>query len=142
MENLAEPIIVIHAMRRQIEQGIPVKEGLLRFCRSHHLNICKDLFTLLTLIDQSRDLSEFYSRQKTQYRRSLLDLFARGIHGESIYQQVLTLEAELTEICYDDINRHVAQLPVKMLIPLLFLIFPAYFVLLLGPIVQNFFHSF
>lgn len=75
------------------------------------------------------------------YRRSLLQILERGLRGEAVYSVLLQLETELVEACQEEISNKVARLPFILLIPLLLFQFPAFLMLLFGPLLQNFFHS-
>ena len=77
-------------------------------------------------------------RFETIYRRSLFDLLADGMLGNPILPRLRELRLEIESQLELDMKAHVESLPLKMLVPLLLVMFPAFLILLLGPITQNF----
>lgn len=71
------------------------------------------------------------------YRQTLFQILKQGLNGSAIHAHLIDLETELSQACQDDIERHIRKLPVVMLVPLLFLQFPAFLLLLLGPWMQE-----
>lgn len=71
------------------------------------------------------------------YRQSLLQVLAQGLRGASIHSTLLDLETEWEKAVHDDIERHLQRLPVIVLMPLVFLQFPAFLTLLLGPLLAD-----
>ncbi|MEN0059151.1 MAG: hypothetical protein AAGB31_09985, partial [Bdellovibrio sp.] len=51
------------------------------------------------------------------------------------------LEEEIIEACREEMAERLAQLPFILLVPLLLFQFPAFLLLLFGPLLNNFFHS-
>lgn len=72
------------------------------------------------------------------YRQSLFSLLFVGVQGNSILPQLRELRSEIEAQLELDMKAHIESLPLKMLIPLLLGMFPAFLILLLGPITQNF----
>lgn len=79
---------------------------------------------------------------RSSYRREILHLVAQGVAGEPIHARLLELEEEIKRACDDEIERFVALLPVRALLPLLLIQFPAFLLLLFGPIIEEFTRSF
>ncbi len=69
----------------------------------------------------------------TIYQRVLFDLIQKGIDGVSIYENIIELNDQMLSICDEDIEKHVALLPLKLQIPLLGLLFPAILMILIVP---------
>lgn len=67
------------------------------------------------------------------HRRILLGLLERGLRGEAISSALKDFESEVVQACRSDMDRHLALLPFKMMIPLMLLIFPSLMLLLFGP---------
>lgn len=66
----------------------------------------------------------------------LIDLIQRGMGGGPIYDSLKALEAEFVQLCDEDIQKHIARLPLLLQIPLLGLLFPAILILLIIPAVR------
>lgn len=69
--------------------------------------------------------------------RKLLALVERSLRGESILPILREFEAELLELLYAESEEHAAKLPIYQTLPLLLLIFPAFMILVLGPVVTD-----
>ena len=50
------------------------------------------------------------------------------------------LEKEIMEVCKEDLEKHLEKLPYICLIPLMLFQFPAFLLLLIGPLVLNLLH--
>jgi hypothetical protein len=77
-------------------------------------------------------------KELSRYREQLFQLLESGKKGEPILKEWRSLRLELENQIETDLKAHVESLPFKMLIPLLLLLFPAFLVLLFGPIMQMF----
>lgn len=141
MDHIAPPLQLIAYVKRSIEVGSSVRTGVLHFVRSNRTHFAKDVSKWLAHLDQGIETSTVLLAQKSQHRRSLLELLERGLRGESIYVYLCQLELETIEACQDEISRKLAKLPFLLLAPLLLLQFPAFLLLLFGPLLDNFFHS-
>lgn len=142
MDHIAPPLQLIAHVKRSIETGHSVRGGLLGFVREERSSFAKDVSKWLANLDQGLPTTVILSSQRSQYRRALLELLERGMRGESIYVYLCQLEQETIEACQDEINRKLAKLPFMLLCPLLLMQFPAFLMLLFGPLLDNFFHSF
>jgi hypothetical protein len=141
MEYIAPPLQLIAHVKRSIETGQSARNGVLNYVRTERSKFAKDVSKWLGHLDQGLPTASLLCRQRSQYRRSLLELLERGFRGESIYVYLCQLEQETIEACQDEINRKLAKLPFLLLGPLLLLQFPAFLMLLFGPLLDNFFHS-
>jgi hypothetical protein len=135
MESLAPPLANLLHVRWEMENGVSFREAFRRCLRiADHDDFSNFLreWSVQKAHDQStRQLS---SRLLSPYRRALIDLFERGWDGEPVLEPLQELETEIHNACIDELDRFVATLPFRALIPLLFLQLPAYLLLLLGPI--------
>jgi hypothetical protein len=75
---------------------------------------------------------------RTVYRSSLLLILMDGLRGSSVLVRLRELRIEIESQLELDMKAHVESLPLKMLVPLLLFMFPAFLILLLGPITRNF----
>ncbi|MBS1968977.1 MAG: hypothetical protein JSU04_01650 [Bdellovibrionales bacterium] len=142
MDHIAPPLQLIAHVKRSIETGHSTRTGVLSYVRAERSSFAKDVSKWLGHLDQGLPVGYLLVRHQSQYRRSLLELLERGMRGESIYVYLCQLEQETIEACQDEINRKLAKLPFLLLAPLLLLQFPAFLMLLFGPLLDNFFHSF
>ena len=74
---------------------------------------------------------------KSIYQKAIWDLLMLSQQGVSLIVPVRELELELRFVCEEQLEQHLATLPYKLMIPLLFLQFPALMVILLGPLLAQ-----
>lgn len=141
MDYIAPPLQLIAHVKRGIEAGNSVRSGIQAYLRSDRSDFAIVTAQWLSLRDQGIEASRIFQSQKSQYRRSLLELLERGLCGEGIYVYLCQLEVETMEACQDEISRKLSKLPFLLMGPLLLLQFPAFLLLLFGPLLDNFFHS-
>lgn len=141
MEGLAPPLELLICVKRAVETGQSVKQGIVIYLKKGRGEFPAVVAHWLALLQQGKETRECMQSIKSLHRRTLLQILERGLAGESIYNVLARLEEELLEACHDEINTKLAQLPLIILVPLLLFQFPAFLLLLFGPLVQNFFHS-
>lgn len=141
MEHVAPSLQLILHVKRAIEIGGSVRSGVLNFIAIERSDFAKDVSKWISFLDQGLEIESLLQKQRSQFRRSLLELLARGLRGESIYLYLCQLEQETIEACQDEIGRKLTKLPFMLLAPLLLMQFPAFLLLLFGPLLENFFHS-
>ncbi len=142
MENIAPPLALLLCVKRAIEKGQPVKSGLFQYIRRYEGEFPELIVKWLGLLQQGQDANALLMSQPSLHRRVLLQLMQRGLQGEAVFVALSQLEVEIIEACHDELGTKLARLPFIMLIPLLLFQFPAFLMLLFGPLLQNFFHSF
>lgn len=142
MEGLAPPLELLFCVKYSIEQGRSVKAGVLVYTQKANDEFASFVTRWLSCLYQGGDPVEVTSEIRSLHRRVLLQLLERGLRGESIYGPLCLLEEELVEACHEEIAQKVAKLPFYLMIPLLLFQFPAFLILLFGPLLQNFFTSF
>ena len=78
---------------------------------------------------------------ETIFRQSLFTILLSGLSGHAILPALRELRTDIEGQLELDMKAHVEGLPLKMLVPLLMFMFPAFLILLLGPITQKFMES-
>jgi hypothetical protein len=141
MEGLAPPLALLLAVKRTLEKGHPTKQGIHLYLKRHQGEFVAVVTLWLALIQQGKETQGLISGISSQHRQVLLQVLERGLRGEAIYNVVLTLEEEILEACHEELTNKLARLPFILLIPLLLFQFPAFLLILFGPLLQNFFHS-
>ncbi|OQW51866.1 MAG: hypothetical protein A4S09_09360 [Proteobacteria bacterium SG_bin7] len=68
------------------------------------------------------------------YRRIFLELLSAGFSGAPIYQNLLEIEIEVISACEIELEQKLRKLPFHSMLPVLFLMFPAFLIILLGPV--------
>lgn len=141
MEGVAPPLALLLCVKRILEKGQPVKQGVLYYLKRHDGEFAIEVSRWMALLQQGKDTQGVINSLSSQYRQVLLQLLERGMRGESVYSAIQGLEEELIEACEEEITNKLARLPFLLLVPLLLFQFPAFLMLLFGPLLQNFFHS-
>lgn len=141
MEGVAPPIVLLMSVKRSIEKGESVKQGILNYVRKESGDFPHLVTQWLSILQQGQDSRACLQACPSIYRRSLLQILERGLKGEPIYNLLNQMEEEIILACNEEISSRIARLPLLMLIPLLLFQFPAFLALLFGPLLKNFFHS-
>lgn len=148
MENISPTLLLLLSVRGALESGFSVRTGILNFLKlseeikkSPTHKIYSDSFMdfvslWLLLIDQGQDFSFLY-KDIHPCKRTLLHLLEKGLKGMPVLNLLNELEMEITKSCEDEINEHIQKIPILLLLPVLFLMFPAYLILLLGPVIES-----
>ena len=134
MEDLSPTLVLIWDVLRAIEGGYSVMHGLLIF-KSRRLvqHLSDEITKVMQNMPQQPDFRNCSGI--TLQQRHLLELIQLGNRGESVYETLKSLETELILSCEDEISRHLALLPFKMMLPLLGLIMPALMIVLIAPLI-------
>jgi hypothetical protein len=139
MEGLAPPLELLLRSREALDRGLSVKAGIKIFVEKSKSDFSIEVAQWFQLLESGRDGMLFLERIPSPYRRQLLEILERGLQREPIAHLLNQFEGELIEACEDEIQKTLAYLPYKMMIPLLIFMLPAFFLLLVGPVVSQFF---
>jgi tight adherence protein C len=130
-----------------VEAGVGFSGSLQMAARRMHGPLGEEL--RLTLQEQDMGLSteealsNLLERADTPAMRTFVRAIIQGESlGVSIGKIMRDLATEMRKRRRQKAEERAAKAPTKMLFPLAFLIFPALFVVLLGPAVMAIFHSF
>lgn len=141
MEGIAPPLELLMCVKRAIESGQSVKSGVLRYVQRSDGDFSAVVTRWLGHLQQGLEPQACLDQISSSHRKMLLQVLERGMRGETIYPVLVQLEEEIIEACQEEISTKIAQLPIIMLVPLLLFQFPAFLLLLFGPLLQNFFPS-
>ena len=133
MVALAPPLRALLQIQLKLQSGISLREALHEYsAENQDCLMAKDLEDWLFQISagQKPDLKPF----ELPYRKLLIEVLARGMEGEPILKSLETLEEDMIEACRVDMENQLQKLPLKTMIPLLFLQLPAFLILVFGPL--------
>jgi hypothetical protein len=142
MEGLAPPLKLVLVLRNGIESGDSIRISVQKYLLSEDDDFARLVATWLARRDHGQSLGNALHELKSPFRQSAMLLLECGLKGESIYQQVLQLEEEILEASTSELDTFISVLPIKMLIPLLLLQFPAFLLVLFGPLLEQLLKSF
>jgi hypothetical protein len=139
MEGLAPPLKCLIEMQAALQNGEAVQKGVFRYLQSASLTeeFAMQLRRFLFAWEQGQDWRAVIAQVRSSQRRILLEIIANGLAGQPILQHLEELKSEIVEACDSDIRRHLELLPILLLAPLLLLQFPAFLLLLFGPLVSR-----
>lgn len=132
MDGVNPCLALISEVRRAQEGGESVRVGLRRYAGGRDL-FAQQCGRWLLLFEKGGDPSIVMREIRSPYRRILFGLLERGLRGEPISAALRDVEADIIQACRLEMDRHLALLPFRLMIPLLLLIFPALMLLLFGP---------
>ncbi|MBC6415004.1 MAG: hypothetical protein GDA46_01235 [Bdellovibrionales bacterium] len=138
MVSLAPPLKAVLEIRLLIESGNSVSQSIQMYSQS------KDLFAKeigVWLFSKSTGREYQNKIFNTFYRKKLLEILTYGLKGEPILSALSDLEKDLVFMCHENLEQHIQKLPFICLIPLLLFQFPAFFMLLVGPLLLNLLNS-
>lgn len=141
MDNINPGLALLLTVRRSLERGLSVKDGILNYLKTNSDSFGQDVTTWYGLWQQNLSTAEYVSDQKSPYRRALFLTLERGLRGEPIYNYLVTLEEEIIKACETSIKQTLGRLPFILLIPLLLFQLPAFLLLLFGPLLRQFFEA-
>lgn len=139
MEDLASSLNFVLEIRLKIESGNSLRNAIKEYLAcSSRCPFHKEVTTWFVSLERGASSTEAMSEVKNPYRRVLFSTLSQGLKGEPVTQRLDELEKEMINVAHDDIERHLQRLPIIALMPLLLLQFPAFMMLLLGPLLMTF----
>jgi hypothetical protein len=139
MEGLAPPLKCLIQIQSSIANGESVRTAIARYLQiiSVHDPFSLDVRQFLFAWEQGQDWRAMLRNVESPHRRALIEVLACGLSGQSISAHLESLRTEITAACDLEIKEHLEMLPLKMLAPLLLFQFPAFLLLLFGPLLRH-----
>lgn len=142
-DGLPCPLVWAMKTRWMLERGHSLRFSLQQLLLHHNDDFALDIRTLLMPGSGSVDVETHSpSLQRSAHRRALLLVFAKGLQGLPILDKLSDLEQELSEAALLSLEKHVLDLPYKVLIPIMLFQLPAFLILLFAPIFFHFVAAF
>lgn len=137
MEDLTPPLMrTVRELRWRIASGLSMREALRLHLETATGSLAQDMREWWTLKARERDLAR-PAAFRGHLRGALLETVERGLAGQPVLEPLQALEQEIERAAHDELARHLAALPFRLLIPLLLFQFPAFLILLLGPLLRE-----
>ena len=125
VSGLKDKIQCGHSLATAVDELVLTNEGPF-FIKLHSWWVAKK---------SGHKVSEHFS---SEYQAALIQILDEGLNGAPIYQALQSLEQEMLEEFERQWKAYLERLPVILSLPLLFLFFPAYVILLFGPLLNQF----
>lgn len=134
MEDLNPPILTaIREVKWHLGSGKSMKEAFSCYLDGTHDTFSLELRRRWILKQQGTVLPPI----SLPLQHAFWELVERGCAGQPSLEALITLELETEKAAQAELDAHIAALPFKVLLPLLFFQFPAYLMLLIGPILRE-----
>lgn len=135
MEGLNPCLDLVFTLRRGVDAGESPRTTLRRWCQSA-TPFALQCEKWMLLYEKGGDADRVFAEVGSKHRRMVLRLIAKSMEGHSIQSALKDLEGEVIAACREEMDRHVALLPYKLMVPLLTLVLPALLILLFGPLLS------
>jgi hypothetical protein len=132
MEGLAPTYRFCLEWRLALERGQATPTFIKAQCNL--LEWPTDLRVLILSVSQGR---MGHDLKMSAHRRALMQLVMLGMRGESVLPRLREMEIEIRRQCEHEMEVFLTRLPLFMLGPVLLLLFPAFLLLLLGPLLDQ-----
>jgi hypothetical protein len=136
MEHLAPPYQFTLDLLYELESGGTARSAVKKYTTQFQNEFCIILRHWLRL-QEFGELVIAEPTFKSSYQKAIWDLLMLSQQGVSLVIPVRELELELRFVCEEQLEQHLATLPYKLMIPLLFMQFPSLMVILLGPLLAQ-----
>lgn len=139
MEGLNPPLKCLIEIQAAVSNAETVRVGLARYLQYAGGDevLARDIRKFLFAWDQGQDWRQIANSIQSPHRRALLELAATALAGQPILTHLEELRQELLAATDAEIGRYLELLPIRMLIPLLLFQFPAFLMLLFGPLLMK-----
>ncbi len=134
MDCLAPPLNMVIHVQSRIRSGFSVRTALHIYIQDFpECSFARQINQWLFCLETGKPFHDpCLARQ--HYRKALLPILKRGLNGEPILEFLSLFEEELKEVCLQNLKTQVKKLAFLTLIPLFLFQVPAFFLLLLGPL--------
>lgn len=134
MEYLAPSLEFLRKLQAEMKSGKALSLILPELLSHQHTDFHKRMRQWWFHYQNGHRRPEF----STHYQRALVTIIESGLSGAPIFEHLEELEEEVAEELKRQIDAHLESLPFKLLLPLVLLFFPAFIILLFGPLLNQF----
>jgi hypothetical protein len=136
MEDLTPPLLAaVRDVRWRISSGRSMNESVALYLESSPSAFASTLREWWALKNQGRPPNS--TSFTSHLQKAFVNLIERGCAGQPTLEHLTALEAEVEAAATAELELFLTTLPFKVLLPLLAFQFPAYLVLLLGPLLRE-----
>ena len=140
MENISPTLLFLFEVRQSLESGYSVRTGIIQFLRRRNTSLHPTITVWFAKLEHQQDV-QMILKDLHPCRRSLFLILEKGLSGIPIQYALQELEKEVVSSCENEMAELIQSLPIKLLLPLLFFMFPAYLILLFGPFIELMLHN-
>lgn len=140
MEDLAPSHHFVLQLIEDLRGGVPLRLSVQRYLNAHHHDFSRNLLNWRAHLEKGT-LNLFQEQLRknkvTIYQETLFNLLLASIQGASILEPLEALEREMRQESRQQLEAHLGKLPFQLLVPLLLFQFPAFLILILGPLLSQ-----
>ena len=135
MDYLAPPLNATLQIQLKIKSGLSVRSAIKAYVRDFsECPFAMQMGLWLFCLETGKHFIQSALTKKS-YRKILLDILYQGLKGEPILGILQEFEMELKQVALQDLEQQIQKLPFISLIPLFLFQVPAFFLLLLAPLI-------
>jgi hypothetical protein len=135
MENMIPPVLsAVRTVAWLIGSGRSMNEALRLYLQSHEDPFASKIRDLHMALKTGHDIKSDFS---SPWQNAFWDLAVRGCNGQPVLEALRGLEDEVEQAAQAELNDHISTLPFKVMLPLLLFLFPAYLLVLIGPLMRD-----
>ncbi|MGE0527275.1 MAG: hypothetical protein AB7G93_22230 [Bdellovibrionales bacterium] len=139
MDALTPPLLTaIRETRWLVSSGRSMRESFRMYLDSTNDSLAAHLRQRWILKWQTPHHSTSLTPFPSHYQSVFWEIVERGCAGQPVLESLVALEEEVELAAQAELDHHLATLPFKALIPLMTLQFPAFLLVLLGPLWREF----
>ena len=134
MDYLAPPLNAVLQIQLKIKSGLSVRSAIQAYVKdSPDCSFATQINLWLFYMETGKPFIQIIPKKKS-YRKILLDILHRGLKGEPILCILQEFEIELKRAALQDLEQQIQKLPFFSFLPLFLFQVPAFFLLLLAPL--------
>ncbi len=134
MDYLAPPLNAVLQIQLKIKSGLSMQSAIQSYLQDFpNCYFTKQISMWLFCRQTGKHFNDKILKGK-MYRKTLLDIFDRGLRGEPVLQILQDFQNELKEISRQELDKQIQRLPFLTFIPLFLFQIPAFLLLLLAPL--------
>ncbi len=137
MELLSPSYLFLSELIMSMDSGVSARKFSTDYIAKSSSNWSKLLSTYVYKFMNNNFHFSMLKSVKNSYERAMLHLILKSFQGQPVLKELKGLEAEYFKAHEQQLERHLLKLPYLSLIPLFVFLFPAYLLLMLGPILKS-----
>ncbi len=135
MVHIVPSISFIKQFKSQIKSGLSVSGSLKRTLAMEETHFSKKVQLWWSAYRNGSSSRYSFS---SHYEKAFIEALEQGLQGAPILKAVENIEDEMLQEFEIQWKSYLESLPTKLSIPLLFLFFPSYVILIFGPLIVTF----
>ena len=141
MEGLAPTLQLCLEVRMLVERGESIYVGINKILPDLQPKLRSEIMRIILQFDQGGEV-QLNCLPISAYRRELYRIILAGFAGEPVALRLKEIEIEIQSACELEMDEFLSALPMRAMMPVLLIQFPAFLILMFGPVVQEITRSF